>query len=984
MDSSEVLSALQASLDADMAVRKQAEAQLRVFEQQPHFTAALLDIAGADSVNLGTQIAAAIFFKNRVFTHWQAPENKPALALLIPELEKPRIKEALIETLVKVYRNPQIKTQLAAALNLIFGVDKWELIIDIVVKLLQDTLNIDHVYVGLVILFEYTKNYRFDVVEVGKTNPVIEEAVDATFPLLEQLVPTLLELEVAQRDDMLYMILKTFKFATYVLLPTYLQDFNHLGQWCHLLITIINHPMPALVMAEEPLERAAHPRAKAVKWCFGNFSRLLLRHGGGLHTHNKQLPFVQHFLELFVPEILQAYWKVIEQWSTRDVWLSEGALYHLIAFLEQLIETPDWPLVGNNLDAVIKHVVLPTLLATAETVELYEDDTDEYTRRFFDFNRDTNTLDVALVNFVYRLAAKRFAETGSVVLSNINDIFAARAASRLDGDVAKKTEGALRVLATISDKMSNLLVSPVAGEVDKLLYTYVYPEMAEETVAQTPWLAARACDTLAMFEHKYKDAQVLQSMFELAVRCYQTDEFPIKITAVDAICTLVREDAIANQVAPQAPQLMELLLQMLKKFELDILTNVMQTFVERFSKVLEPFATDLARLLVDHFVTVATELGEQGYGSDADTEKEYQALGILNTLLTLVVLMGANQDVGRLLEHTVHDMIKFIFDNAMVNFVAEAVEILELLLYATQLVLETMWDLYLSCVEAFETYAFEYFDQITPFFEAIINHGFKLVAADSPHVQAMFKVCTEVLTSNGDPVFANKAFELLELSILALGLRCAPMLPGYLPQLFSIFQQYEEQNSFDGYMLHHLLILKVLFSSLYADAAATMAVIRDNQFVTGFMLLWVKHSHDFHSVYGCKLQILAGVAILRSNDCLALFPEDCVLELVDIFFGNVAALPGALKARAEILAAESKFVEDTGDEVFDEEYGVDEAELEALRQTPIDDVNVFEVVARAVVEMKQLEPQKYETIFGDLDDSHKQLLQLVVYSQNQK
>ncbi|CAN3373651.1 hypothetical protein DIURU_005456 [Diutina rugosa] len=971
-----VLTALRNTLDAEVRVRQDAESQLRVFEQTPDFTTNLLAIIGEPSVDRGTQIAAAIFFKNRVAHHWLPPDNKPATSSTIPVSERDSVKNKLITSLIATYQIAQIRSQLSSALNTILSYDKWEQMGDIITNLIGDGSNTDHVYVGLICLFEYTKNYRWDGLESSGGNPVVNEITEKTFPLLEQLVPRLVSSDSPQSAEMLYLILKIFKFVSCMQLPPYLKDFSNLGKWCQLQIDVINHPLPPSVLAEDVEHRSQLPWVKAVKWCFGNLHRLLSRHGGGFFTKDKEGQFATYFLENFVPQILQAYWKIIERWSTKEVWLSEGALYYLISFIEQLVQTPAWSLVSDKLEAVIKHVVFPTLNASEETIELYEDDPDEYIRRFFDLSRDANTSDVASINLIFRIANKRFDETGNVIIGAVNEVLAQRAQDRSSPAIAKQVEGALRILSTISFIISHPDFASL-NQVDQMLTTFVYPELSQETMDTFPWLTARACDMLSMFDHRYVNKEVSQQIFEAVVQCFQQQkQFPIRITAVPALCTLVEVPSIAEQVEPQAPQLMESLLEMSKKFESEILTTPMQTFVEKFSKVLEPFSTQLAQQLVEHFVTLATELGENGYSPEqsTDLDKEYQALGILSTLTTLINTVSNNPSLGRQMEQVVKDMVKFVFDNALVSFLPETIEILDSILYATNEMSPTMWELYRSVVDAFDTYAYEYFDQITPFFEGVVNYGFKSLSIDSPHVQSLINLCTGVLRQGTDGVFAHKAFEMLELVILALGNKMAPVLPAFLEEIFSIFMDYEEQNAFDGMMLHHLSILRVLFSAIFADANIALKFIEDKQFVASFLNLWVKHSEDFQSVYGCKLQILAALSMMRS-DQLSVVPVDCVSELTDLLFSNFAALPGAIKARQEILSKDVREYNPNDD--VDDEYEVDEAEMEALKLTPIDEINVFTVLTKTIDSLQQTNAQRYQTLFGEIDDTQRALLHQV-------
>lgn len=1000
MDRDTLLKSLAGTLDANPQVRKDSESQLRHFEKQQGFTAYLLDLINEPNVPLGIQASAAIFFKNRVNNYWIFIDDGHRQAdIYIKDFEKPSIKEKLIQTLIQTYRVAQLKQQLTTALSKILNVEKWEELLTVIKTLISDQSNVDNVYTGLLCLYEYAKCNRWMSLETGSgSNPIYEDITTELFPTLESLTTSLINSEDNQTsDEMLYLIIKIFKFITFSTLPSYfLNDESKLGNWCHLHILIINKPLPKLVMEEDSSElRSVNPRIKTVKWCFGNLHRLLSRHGGGHATNDKNSAFATKFMSTFVPEILNVYWSIIENWSIKKVWLSEASLYHMISFLEQLIDTPAWPLLEDKLEAIILHVLLPTLSANQETVELYEDDPEEYIRRFFDTNRENNTADVASINFVFRLSSKKFKSTINLILTIINDIMTRRASPQRDDlKTAMEVEGAFRFLSTLSYKLDKKNVSPVAGKIDTILHSFVYPELLEQTISSTPFLTARACDTIAMFVHKFQDQQVLQDIFQAIVRCFQMEnQLPIQITAVDALRTLVDDELVADQIAGQAPQLMGTLLDMSKKFESDILTSVMDAFVEKFAKNLEPYAHELALRLSEQFIKLASELLENGNSDNVDMDKEYQAAGILNTLATLVIAMNSSPQVASSLEPVFEGMIKFIFENAMVSFLPEAVEILESVVFSTEQLSPIMWGLYQSCIDSFEIYALEYFDTFQPFFESVINHGFskEYETIESPHVQSLIGVCFNILKSEAvDPIFADCAFELLEMTVLSMNTRFTPFLPRFLPEIFDVFQSLESENAFDGHMLHHLSILKIFFGALYIEPTFTLNFLNENNFIVPFFQLWFKHSDSFQSVYGCKLQILAGLGILSDATNLNIFEQlqDILRESADLLISNLEVLPHAIKARQEILAKESSVrqfnTNDGGEDddnefgdAYDDDYEADEAELEALKQTPIDGVHIFEIFTQKIINLQQ-DNSKYQALFGDLDASQVEIIKKIV------
>lgn len=995
MDKEALLGSLANTLNADHNVRKQSEEKLKAYEELPGFTAYLLELITDPEVSFGVQVSAAIFFKNRVSNYWVVPDLKAATSRYVQQNEKAQIKSKLVEVLSTTYKNTQLRVQLTTAISSILDAEKWDELVSVIEHLLNDTANIDHVFTGLLCLFQYTKCYRYAGIESEKSkNIVLNEIVEKTFPSLERLTENLLHNESAQSDEMLYLIFKIFRYSTVANLPPYLENMSNLGKWCQTFLVVIDKPLPEYILRVDASERATLPRIKSVKWCFGDILNLLWRHGGGVSTKNKKSSFAVSFINDFVPQILSTYWTIIEKWATEQIWLSQPSLYNMISFLEQIVETSAYSLIRDKVEAIVSHILLPILSASQQTIEMYEDEPEEYIRRFFDVGKENSTADTASINFLYRLSTLKFSSCGTPILNIVNNIFQKRAADRDDIKVACETEGALRILATISYKLDKKH-SPVKGQIDQLLYSVVYPELSEATISKTPWLAARACDTIAIFMHRFTDQNILQDIFHGVVACFQQQEqFPIQLTAIDALRTLVEDPYVANQIAQQAPQLMGTLLDMSKNFESDILTSVMDVFVEKFATNLEPYAVELSYRLVQQFLTLAHQILDQSSnGGSIDVDQEYQAAGILNTLGSLVISMNSSEEVASSLEATVKSVIVFILQNAMALFLYEGMEMAESLVFATGKMTSSLWEIYHEVILAFDTFAFDYFDAFHPFLEAVVSSAFSSdeLTMESPDVQNLFKISFQILGGEDvDPVFANLVFELLEFSILSLGQKFGSFLPNFLPQIFSIFTSLDSQDAFDGFMLHHLSILRIFFACLYVNPTYTLQFLNEQNFRNLFFKLWLKHSDDFQSVYGCKLQVLASLSIVIDSE-LQLINEDLLGETVNVLISNLETLPHAIRARQELLDRESgirpnkdfesgKEDDDENDEndFYDEDLEADEAELESLKQTPIDSINVYAVFAEKTTAIQHSDSNRYQIVFGNLDESQKEIAMRII------
>ena len=82
------------------------------------------------------------------------------------------------------------------------------------------------------------------------------------------------------------------------------------------------------------------------------------------------------------------------------------------------------------------------------------------------------------------------------------------------------------------------------------------------------------------------------------IGCLDDTELPVRCQAALALQPLLRHEYVVNAMRPQIPQLMQRLLTLVNEVDADMLSMVMEEFVEQFSDELTPFAVDLATNLV--------------------------------------------------------------------------------------------------------------------------------------------------------------------------------------------------------------------------------------------------------------------------------------------------------------------------------------------------------------------------------------------------
>src|SRR5262249_51369710 len=143
-------------------------------------------------------------------------------------------------------------------------------------------------------------------------------------------------------------------------------------------------------------------------------------------------------------------------------------------------------------------------------------------------------------------------------------------------------------------------------------------------------------------------------------------------------------------------------LKLANEVDVDALANVMEDFVEVFSEQLTPFAVALCEQLRDTYLRIIRELLARneakasengdgpGYGEYLD-DKSIAALGVLQTIGTLILTLEASPDVLLHLETILMPVVTVTLENKLYDLYNEVFEIVDSCTFASKSISDTMW-----------------------------------------------------------------------------------------------------------------------------------------------------------------------------------------------------------------------------------------------------------------------------------------------------
>jgi hypothetical protein len=326
-----------------------------------------------------------------------------------------------------------------------------------------------------------------------------------------------------------------------------------------------------------------------------------------------------------------------------------------------------WTHLKPNLTNLVTHFIFPVLCLSEEDVEKFEDEPEEYLHRKLNFYEEVSAPDVAATNFLVSLTKNRKKQTFEL-LKFINEVVNQYEQAPEDKKNHIAKEGALRMIGTLAPVILGKK-SPIADQVEYFIVRYVFPDFT----SQQGFLRARACDTVEKFELlDFKDQNNLLTIYRHILDCMADPALPVRVTAALALQPLIRHDVIRTSMQQSIPTIMQQLLKLANEADIDALANVMEDFVEVFAAELTPFAVALSEQLRDTYLRIVRELLEKNEKRDGDDEfgdflddKSITALGVLQTIGTLILTLESTPDVLLHIEAVLMPVIQVTLENKL-------------------------------------------------------------------------------------------------------------------------------------------------------------------------------------------------------------------------------------------------------------------------------------------------------------------------------
>lgn len=971
-----------ASYDQNPNVRKAAELDLRALERQANVLPAAFHIVTNNDADLGHRQAAAIWVKNRVRRGWDVsatsaaplpPSAAGGTGAPIADADKALLREALLPALATL--PPRLRVHAMSTLYHTVPdnfVQEWPQLLPSIVETLNSN-NPVLVGAGARALLVLCRRQRWNSDE-----GVMESISVQTFPQLLQLARSLLDAPDAASNadvgDLLHIIIKTYLRAISQALAPHLQ--STIASWGAVFLATISKEINEASLPEDAEEKAQTPWWKAKKWAYRVLSKLYRRYGNPsqLLSNMKQYkPFATTFFEQFAPEILRAYLQQTEL-VVAGRYISPIAKIQIFEFYHDCILAKGlWSRIKPHIQTIVQSFAFPTLCMDAEEIEKFEDEPIVFIREQMDPTEEYGTPAGIAFDFVRTAVSKRKSATFHPILAFLQEVMTAAGAGQRS---PVEKEGALRLSGAMCVTMVN--DDAIGSQLDSFMSTQVLTELAN--TAQ-PLLQFRACQVIKNFDNAgmhWTNTATLEAAFQGVLTCLMepTMALPVRLQAAEALGVLIGHEDVHTACAANAGRLMQELLALSDKTDLDVLLRTQEKVVDNFATELLPFAVELATQLRNSFIRLVGEMtaaaqaveesGDLSSIAAATPETEnhmFAAMASLSTMYQLVSAADNNKTILAQLEATLLPGLIYALENKRSEFTDDVYDVIEVLTFNQQQISPEMWRVFELSSEILLDWGTDYITEIQSSLANFIAYGADVIAGNPAYKKALIEVYLSQWHRDADDTELIEACKLADSMLLRMP---AGTWDAELPSLLEPVVPRVLAPTADSPALRRWTDIVLLDSFIYNAPLAVTLLSSQHLLASALQAIIPRAPTKFARIHECRVGVFAFLALLSLP--AATMPAE-VQAAAPTLLADIVAL---LAKYPEVASRKQELAELLDDESLDGLLDGDEDGGAGLVEDVADDKDVdnesnelYEMLLAAAEKRRQREDRRAAIAAGE-------------------
>uniref|UniRef100_A0A8C1AUU8 Importin 7 n=1 Tax=Cyprinus carpio carpio TaxID=630221 RepID=A0A8C1AUU8_CYPCA len=922
--------------------------------------------------------SGVIYLKNMVTQHWSEGDNANTEGSTsnIPEEDRQFIRDHIVEAIIQ---SPErLRVQLTTCIHHMIKHDypaRWTAVVDKIGFYLQSDNS--GCWLGILLcLYQLVKNYEYKKPE--ERQPLVA-AMQIFMPMLKdrfiQLLPDPSNDSVLVQKQIFKILYALFQYN----LPLELINRQNLTEWMEILKTVVDRDVPPETLQVDEDERPELPWWKCKKWALHILARLFERYGSPGNTTKEYTEFAELFLKGYAVAAQQVLLKVLYQYKEKQ-YVAPRVLQQTLNYINQgIAHAVTWKNLKPHIQGIIQDVVFPLMCYTDSDEELWQEDPYEYIRMKFDVFEDFISPTTAAQTLLFTACNKR----KEVLQKSMGFCYQILTDPACD---PRKKDGALHMIGSLAEILLKRKI--YKDQMEFMLQNHVFPLFRSEL----GYMRARACWVLHYFcEVKFKIDQNLQTALELTRLCLINDnEMPVKVEAAIALQVLIsNQEKAKDYITPHIRPVMQALLQIVRETENDDLTNVIQKMICEYSEEVTPIAVEMTQ----HLAMTFNQVIQTGPDEEGGDDKAVTAMGILNTIDTLLSVVEDHKEITQQLEGICLQVIGTVLQQHVLEFYEEILSLAHSL--TCQQVSPQMWQLLPLVYEVFQQDGFDYFTDMMPLLHNYITVDTDTLLSDTKYLEIIYSMCKKILSGDPGEDPECHAAKLLEVIILQCkGRGIDQVVPLFVTTTLERLTREVKTSEL------RTMCLQVAIAALYYSPPLLLNTLENLRFPNNtepitnhFISQWLKDIDCFLGLHDRKMCVL-GLCALMDLDQRPQAVNQVAGQLLPAAILLFNGLKRAYACRAEHENDDDDEEEEDGEEEDenakqagedgdDEDWEEDDAEETALESytTSVDDednlVDEYMIFKTALfpLDVQARDPAWYQALIQCLDEEQRKQLQ---------
>lgn len=909
---------LGATVGADREQAQSAEKELDSMQKILGFPGLILQIVMNKSIDPAVRQSGAIYLKNFCQHFWMereviGPDGDSLSNFAIHETDKKYIRDNIVESIIA--SQTLLRTQLVVVANNIIKNDyphKFPEVNDKVLGYLRNTSEPANMMGSLLVLYQIVKCFEYK--NAKEREPLIQ-SMTVFFPIIQEMADGLSQGDNIEDSLLLQkQILKIFYALIQYTMPLDLINEDNFSKWMEIIRRMLIREVPSHIDEYDECDKNESPFWKNKKWCCHITSRIFERYGSPGNVDEQYQGFADYWLKNFSIPMLTNQLQLLKQ-KQEGKYVAPRVLQQILNYIETAIgHAHTWRILKNVYHEMLVVILFPLLCFSDDDQDLWDDDPHEYIRSKFDVFEDFISPNTAAQTVLHSACSKR-----KQVLQTTIDF----CMTKLGGECSpRETDGVLHIIGSVADAL--MKKKPFKDQMEQLVVEFILPSFSD----QNGYIRARACWVLQHCSTiKFKNDLNLQKCGDVLRNLLlgEKEQLPVRVEAAIALNQLIcQQPKISDYMKQNLGEIMKALLFLIHETENDELTDVVRKMLCFYCEDIIPFAVDMASNIVQTFLKVISSDDE-----DTADDRAITAVGLLNTLETMLDVVEEEKAIMVQLEGIVCQAIAHVLQNRIMDYYEEVLS----LLYSVTCsqISQPVWGSLQLIYEVFNDDGFDFFTEMLPCLHNFLVNDTNTFLSSSNNLEIVYTMCRKVLLSNTGEDPESHAAKLLECVII----QCRGKLDTIMPKLLepalerltkeiktSELRQMCLQVVIAGIIYNCDMVLSLLDQIRFPNSAEPIGA---DQFVRK----WLSHIEDFSGIHDRRVCIMGMCALMQSSKKPSCLSEPGIQSQI---MGDYIHLFNGLKKAIQMRDEDEENEDDDDDEIEDEDDELNEEPEEELQE----------------------------------------------------